>query len=384
MARRGHPGANPPRSRAGADRPVKPPEKLAESENVGRARALVANLEPYDPVVARRAAAGVLATFALIDFVGHPRRPAGAVDDASSSASSPRRPAGVAAVMLRGRWRWIDRAMVINPLLATVLILVLDLITRDATPGGQIAFCAPVLLRGVPAPHHGGRRGARRHDRRRAPDRPHAETGRPGAHRRRLRLDHPRGHHRAPHRRRDPAGPAAEAAAAARRRRPADRSRHAAGLRRGGPQRAAAEQLQRHRAGPRRHRPLQVGERHLRAPGRGRRPVPRRGRLPRPGRADGVVCRLGGDEIAVLLPGADGDTALALAERLVVAVRGAPLRHAGKELPLSVSTGVAYAAEPAACCCVSCTPPRTPRSTTPSDAAATAPGARWTPPRRPT
>jgi len=43
------------------------------------------------------------------------------------------------------RWRWIEQSMIVSPLLATALICMLDVLTRDASPGGQIAFSAPVL-----------------------------------------------------------------------------------------------------------------------------------------------------------------------------------------------------------------------------------------------
>jgi diguanylate cyclase (GGDEF)-like protein len=59
---------------------------------------------------------------------------------------------------------------------------------------------------------------------------------------------------------------------------------------------------------------------------------------------DAVVSRLGGDELAVLLPGCSADVAARRAEDLVDAVRRAPLPLLdGRLLPLSVSVGVAHA-----------------------------------------
>ncbi|MDP9827852.1 GGDEF domain-containing protein [Kineosporia succinea] len=61
-------------------------------------------------------------------------------------------------------------------------------------------------------------------------------------------------------------------------------------------------------------------------------------------RPDCVIGRLGGDELAVLLPGCEYDVAIRRAEQLVEAVRGSPLElPGGGELPLSVSIGVAHA-----------------------------------------
>lgn len=51
--------------------------------------------------------------------------------------------------------------------------------------------------------------------------------------------------------------------------------------------------------------------------------------------------RIGGEEFAVVLPGADSASALAIAERLRVAVQEAGLTHHGLVVPLSVSIGVA-------------------------------------------
>jgi diguanylate cyclase (GGDEF)-like protein len=61
---------------------------------------------------------------------------------------------------------------------------------------------------------------------------------------------------------------------------------------------------------------------------------------------DAVVSRLGGDELAVLLPGCSLETAARRAEQLMDAVRAAPLPLAdGALLTISVSVGVAHAPE---------------------------------------
>jgi diguanylate cyclase (GGDEF)-like protein len=55
------------------------------------------------------------------------------------------------------------------------------------------------------------------------------------------------------------------------------------------------------------------------------------------------VSRLGGDELAVLLPGSPSDAAARRAEELLQAVRSAPLSLPdGTLLSLSVSVGVAH------------------------------------------
>ncbi|SDD28649.1 diguanylate cyclase (GGDEF) domain-containing protein [Geodermatophilus telluris] len=60
---------------------------------------------------------------------------------------------------------------------------------------------------------------------------------------------------------------------------------------------------------------------------------------------DAVLSRLGGDELAVLLPDCPADVAAERAGRVHEAVRGTPLRLAdGTALPLSVSLGVAHTA----------------------------------------
>ena len=63
--------------------------------------------------------------------------------------------------------------------------------------------------------------------------------------------------------------------------------------------------------------------------------------------ADAVVSRLGGDEIAVLLPDCPAEVATRRAEDLLTAVRAAPLPLAdGTLLSLSISVGVAHTDEP--------------------------------------
>lgn len=56
-----------------------------------------------------------------------------------------------------------------------------------------------------------------------------------------------------------------------------------------------------------------------------------------------LVTRMGGEEFAVILPEADSETALMVADRLLNAVNKAPvhLREQGIDLPISVSVGVA-------------------------------------------
>ena len=59
---------------------------------------------------------------------------------------------------------------------------------------------------------------------------------------------------------------------------------------------------------------------------------------------DAVVGRLGGDELALLLPGCTAGTAARRAHELLEAVRSSPLPRAdGGQLPLSISVGVAHA-----------------------------------------
>jgi diguanylate cyclase (GGDEF)-like protein len=64
-------------------------------------------------------------------------------------------------------------------------------------------------------------------------------------------------------------------------------------------------------------------------------------------RPDTVLCRIGGDEIAVLLPGCSLPVAMKRAESLVQAIRDNPMRLSdGQLLHLSVSIGVAHAPLP--------------------------------------
>lgn len=56
------------------------------------------------------------------------------------------------------------------------------------------------------------------------------------------------------------------------------------------------------------------------------------------------VCRYGGEEFAVLLPGVDLATAQRVAERLRQAVAAAPLAHAQAAIPVTISIGVTQAA----------------------------------------
>jgi diguanylate cyclase (GGDEF)-like protein len=65
--------------------------------------------------------------------------------------------------------------------------------------------------------------------------------------------------------------------------------------------------------------------------------------------SDAVVSRIGGDELAVVLPGCSTEAAVRRAEELVVVVRATPLRLSdGTELAMSISVGVAHAPEHAA------------------------------------
>ncbi len=58
-------------------------------------------------------------------------------------------------------------------------------------------------------------------------------------------------------------------------------------------------------------------------------------------RAGDVVARIGGDEFIVLLPGADGETAGVVAERIVETVRAHTFHTARGTLPVAVSVGIA-------------------------------------------
>ena len=61
-------------------------------------------------------------------------------------------------------------------------------------------------------------------------------------------------------------------------------------------------------------------------------------------RASDLACRFGGEEFAVLMPGADADTAAAVSERIRQAVGEAAFAVAGEQLTVTVSAGVAVAA----------------------------------------
>ena len=65
--------------------------------------------------------------------------------------------------------------------------------------------------------------------------------------------------------------------------------------------------------------------------------------LRRTTRPDDVVVRWGGDEFLVLLPGADPDTGLAAAGRIVLEVRATRMPEPWASVPLSVSVGVSPA-----------------------------------------
>lgn len=61
-------------------------------------------------------------------------------------------------------------------------------------------------------------------------------------------------------------------------------------------------------------------------------------------RSDSVISRLGGDELAVLLPGCSHEVAIRRAHELLDAVAQSPLRvGTGAPIPLSISVGVAHA-----------------------------------------
>ena len=56
-----------------------------------------------------------------------------------------------------------------------------------------------------------------------------------------------------------------------------------------------------------------------------------------------LVGRYGGDEFVALLPQIDIQVALAVAERVGVAVRGTPVLYADEVIPVSLSIGIASA-----------------------------------------
>ena len=62
--------------------------------------------------------------------------------------------------------------------------------------------------------------------------------------------------------------------------------------------------------------------------------------LARLGEREAPVARLGGEEFAVLLMGAGGAGARRAAEAVVAGVRGAPFRHGGERVAVTVSVGV--------------------------------------------
>jgi diguanylate cyclase (GGDEF)-like protein len=56
-----------------------------------------------------------------------------------------------------------------------------------------------------------------------------------------------------------------------------------------------------------------------------------------------TVCRLGGDEFLIIMSGADEETALARAEELRKRIDGLTVSMGDREMPISVSIGVAAA-----------------------------------------
>lgn len=60
-------------------------------------------------------------------------------------------------------------------------------------------------------------------------------------------------------------------------------------------------------------------------------------------RASDLACRFGGEEFAVLMPGADAETASAVAERIRLAVSATAFAVAGEALAVTVSAGIAVA-----------------------------------------
>ncbi len=60
-------------------------------------------------------------------------------------------------------------------------------------------------------------------------------------------------------------------------------------------------------------------------------------------RPNDVVARLGGEEFAVLLPGADAEATLVVAERLRAKVEALTVTWEGKRIPVTISLGCASA-----------------------------------------
>jgi diguanylate cyclase (GGDEF)-like protein len=310
---------------------------------VGRAGSLLENIQAYDPVVARRSAAGVLAVFAVIDFVGTMVAPLGAGLTIFIGYVYPVLLLLWACLLLSAPWRWINRSIVVNPLLATMLVGVLDLVTRDASPGGQIAFCAPVLYAASQLRVTGaiivlvttigaelltvlhlkpvdqaltdaayvsiilvtitvllGVAGVRQDRMLKQLRQLAAVDPLTGLVTRRVFDEAALNALRQA----NSTGIALILADIDHFKTVNDTYGHPVG----DDALAHVATLLRTQAG-----------------------------------SDGVLCRLGGDEVAVLLPGAAGDTARELADRFVEAVRSTPLRSGGKDLPLSVSAGIGYA-----------------------------------------
>jgi len=56
---------------------------------------------------------------------------------------------------------------------------------------------------------------------------------------------------------------------------------------------------------------------------------------------DVALCRVGGEEFAVVMPNIPGSVARAVAERLRAAIADTPFEHGGQRIPLTISVGVA-------------------------------------------
>jgi diguanylate cyclase (GGDEF)-like protein len=310
---------------------------------VSRRTAFVANLRPYDPLIARRSGAGVLAVFALIDAVGTQVAPLGAVLSVVVGYVVPGLLLLWAGVLLRVPSPRLDDFLIVNPLLATALICFLDIVTRDASPGGQIAFCAPVLYAASQL---------------RVAASVVVLVAAIGAELLTVLTLEPLGRaltdaayvsiilviitvlltvansrqDRLLRRLRDLATLDPLTGLVTRRvfDEEAQLALDAAGSSGVGLILADVDHFKTvndtygHPAGD-------DALAHIAAILRGLVG------------GDGVVCRLGGDELAVLLPGCGGDAGLAVAETFVDTVHRTPLRHGGGELPLSVSVGVSYA-----------------------------------------